>query len=171
MDCKEFREILDLYLDGELSSDASVKARLHVTECSRCSRAERELLKLRSALKHVFSQYQPPPDLASAVHRISQPRWRKVFDIADRIDMSGDGKFARWLWGTKVRLPVPIFVLLLIALVSLGVLTARFRISSIPSHQVGMVISKSDGERTSGQLADLSRFDHGGRASLYKVTR
>src|SRR5258708_6902368 len=78
MDCKEFREILDLYIDDELSPEASTAARLHLKECSRCRKVETELLRVRSALKLIVSEHQPPPELVNAVHRLSQSPWRKL---------------------------------------------------------------------------------------------
>ena len=79
MDCKEFRELLDLYVDGELSPEAMTAASVHLSECEPCRRVKAELLVLRRALKSVVAQHQPPPELAGNVHHIIQPTWRKLF--------------------------------------------------------------------------------------------
>lgn len=76
MDCKEFREVLDLYLDAELSPEAMAAARGHLSECGRCHRVEAELLRLRQAVKQVVTQYQPPADLARRIRRPLRPAWR-----------------------------------------------------------------------------------------------
>ena len=41
MDCKNLRELLDLYVDGELSPEAKVQAETHLAECRSCQRAEK----------------------------------------------------------------------------------------------------------------------------------
>ncbi len=46
-DCKQMREVLDLYVDGELSPEATGVARLHINDCAACRPAERKLLLLR----------------------------------------------------------------------------------------------------------------------------
>jgi len=76
-DCKQMREVLDLYVDGELSPDATAAARLHLNDCTACRHAERELLLLREGVKSAVAQYRPPDHLAHWVHtrfRVSRRR-------------------------------------------------------------------------------------------------
>jgi hypothetical protein len=68
-DCKQMREALDLYVDGELSPEATAAARLHLNECTSCRLAERQLLLLREGVKSAVAQYQPPDQLAQWLHR------------------------------------------------------------------------------------------------------
>ena len=78
MDCKEIREVLDLYVDRELSADAAASASVHLNECASCRRVHQELLRLRRGVKLALAQHQPPPDLAHRIHsRLSSP-WRRV---------------------------------------------------------------------------------------------
>ena len=176
MDCKEFREILDLYADHELSPDASTEARIHLKECPSCRRAERELLRLRRALKLTVAQHQPPPDLVNAVRRIAQPRWRRLLGIGNQAADAGTVvQSDRPLWRENIRLPIPVFVLLLVAIVTFGIFSARLRMTGAPQSSAGVqskaVAIKPVEQRSPVEAADVSRFDHGGRASLYKEQR
>ena len=78
MDCKEVREVLDLYVDGELSADAAASASVHLSECALCQRAHEELLRLRRAVKLAVAQYQLPPDLARRIHSHLSSPWRRI---------------------------------------------------------------------------------------------
>src|SRR5262249_5006766 len=70
---KEIREVLDLYVDGELSADAAASAGVHLSECPLCRKAHEELLRLREGVKLAVSQHQPPPDLAARIQRHLSP--------------------------------------------------------------------------------------------------
>jgi len=78
MDCKEFREVLDLHVDRELSAEAAVSAELHLRECGSCHLAAEELLRLRRALKEAVNRHQPPPGLAESVQRNLAPPVRRA---------------------------------------------------------------------------------------------
>jgi Putative zinc-finger len=78
MDCKELREILDLYVDNELSAEAAAAAGLHLNECGPCCSARDELLRLRQAIKEAVSKHQPPSSLLQSVRRISSPPSRRA---------------------------------------------------------------------------------------------
>jgi hypothetical protein len=77
MDCKNLREILDLYVDGELSPEATVQAEAHLAECHACRRAANRLQGLRQAVKAAVSQYQPAPQLARRVRRSMLSLWHR----------------------------------------------------------------------------------------------
>ena len=49
MDCKKLREVLDAYVDRELSVDATAQAEAHIAECNACRRAVENLARLREA--------------------------------------------------------------------------------------------------------------------------
>jgi hypothetical protein len=78
MDCKELREVLDLYVDNELSAEATASAGLHLNECGPCRMARDELLRLRQAVKEAVGKHQPPSSLLQSVRRVSCPRGRPV---------------------------------------------------------------------------------------------
>jgi hypothetical protein len=67
MDCLEFRRVLDLYVDGELSAEALAAASRHRSECSSCRRTEEELHRLRQKVQETVSRYQPPADLRKRI--------------------------------------------------------------------------------------------------------
>lgn len=75
MDCKNLREILDLYVDDELSPEASVQAEAHLAECHGCRRAADRLRELRQAVKAVVSQYQPTRHLIDRVRKSTVFPW------------------------------------------------------------------------------------------------
>ena len=168
MDCKEFREILDLYVDEELSPEAFAAAHIHLSDCHACRRAESTLLKLRSNLKLTVSQHQPPPDLVRAIRGITQPRWRKGLGSTHGTAAT---QISGLFWRSWIRLPVPVFAVLLIAMITFGLLfmSRVFR----PVERARNVSTTTQPERgqSSVEAGDFSQFDHGGRASLYKLPR
>jgi hypothetical protein len=168
VDCKEFREVLDLYVDEELSPDAMTAARLHLAECASCRAAERELLRLKRALKIVVSKHQPPPELLGAVRDIYQPWWRKLLRGAGA---SGEATSARPFWRRKVVLPAPVFASLLLAFVAFGLWLARLQTSRPPQPAARSAPTKPPAPQQTDAAFDFGRFDQGGRASLYKERR
>ncbi len=60
MDCRRFRESLDLYVDGELSVDAMAAADAHRRECAKCALAAREIDALRRAVRDTTESVPVP---------------------------------------------------------------------------------------------------------------
>lgn len=77
MDCKNIREILDLYVDGELSPEATVQAEAHVAECGACKRTVDHLNQLRQAVKATVGQYQPTSQLVTRVRQSTISSWAR----------------------------------------------------------------------------------------------
>lgn len=82
MDCKEFREVLDLYIDNELSPEAMASAGVHLTDCAPCRRATDELFRLRQAVKEAVNKHQPPPALLDSIRRATSASRRRVAVVA-----------------------------------------------------------------------------------------
>ena len=78
MDCIEFRKVLDLYVDGELSAEAMASANAHVNECALCSRAVKELQRLRQAVKETVSKHEPPAELVRSVNQITSSASQRI---------------------------------------------------------------------------------------------
>ncbi|MBI2819975.1 MAG: hypothetical protein HYX73_08350, partial [Acidobacteria bacterium] len=78
MDCLEFRRVLDLYVDGELSPEAAAAASTHGSECISCKRTEQELRRLRQVVKDAVVQHQAPADLADRIQKAIFPRTSRV---------------------------------------------------------------------------------------------
>ena len=76
MDCSKLREIMDLYVDRELSPEARAQADLHISECDRCRRAVDRLLRLRDTVRTAASDAPVPEQLLRRVHSIAAPPWR-----------------------------------------------------------------------------------------------
>jgi putative zinc finger protein len=77
MDCKNIREVLDLYVDGELSPEATVQAETHLAECVACRRTVARLNRLRQAVKAAVGQYQPTSQLVDRVRQSTISWWRR----------------------------------------------------------------------------------------------
>lgn len=77
MDCKEFREVLDLYVDSELSTEAMATAGVHASECTSCRLAAGELFRLRRLIQEAVNRHQPPPGLVESVQRSLSPAVRR----------------------------------------------------------------------------------------------
>lgn len=154
MDCKEFRELVDLYMDRELSPEAAVAAREHVADCVACSRVEQQLQQMRNTVKRVVNQDQPPPAL---LQRVSQSR-------------SAPGTLSDVpFWRKRVRIPMPAFAMILLAVVTIvgWALLRRPQTPTLQTPQVG--ISQKPVPSLTSDEFDLNRFDHGERAAIYKV--
>src|SRR5712692_9378891 len=83
MDCKQMREAMDLYVDGELSAEATAAAGLHLSECAACRGVERKLLLLREGVKAAVTQHRPPEELQLWAHRrFAVPTWRRLLPVS-----------------------------------------------------------------------------------------
>lgn len=82
MNCKQFRESLDCYLDGELSPAAAAAADAHGQECPPCDRAMRRQGDLKRAVRRAAGAVTPPPGLDARVRAALTPRWRRPFAAA-----------------------------------------------------------------------------------------
>ena len=161
MDCKEFRQLLDLYVDDELGPDASYSARQHVEACGSCRRAVTQVLLLRRTLKRVLGSWEPPKNLVSRVEKIAQPRWKRV---TWRF-------FANWdlFWRGRVTVPIPLFLVLIGAVGFLSIwVFANTQKSEFGGPQSVSKRMFTTDQRQSNTF-DLEQFDRGERAAIYKV--
>lgn len=79
MDCLEFRRVLDMYVDGELSAEATAAASRHAHECSACHRTEQELLQLRQKVREAVNRINPPAELPQRIAlALFPPRRRRA---------------------------------------------------------------------------------------------
>lgn len=163
MDCKEFRERLDLYVDGELSVEETCAARAHVQGCASCAKAEAGLRHLRSSLKRVVNRHRPPAELEREVLR--SLRARKGVGAGSAFDESRRDRTP--VWRAKVVVPAPFLALLLLAVVALG---GWLVFARRPLKRPAPVASKPSGETPDG-LDFFSRYYGGERASIKVVRR
>jgi anti-sigma factor RsiW len=168
MDCKEFRERLDRYVDGELSGVDVDEAREHLKGCTSCAKAEAGLRHLRSSLKRVVNRHQPPPGLEAEVLRAVRSRGRgpagRALDESRRVGTP--------VWRAKVAVPVPFFALLVLSLFALVGWLAFARgpaREEVSSGRPAPVASPSPAEASGG--IDFSRYYRGERASIQVVRR
>jgi anti-sigma factor RsiW len=159
MDCKEFREELDQYVDGELPADTLLAGRSHLKGCIACGRFERQRLLLRSSVKRVVNEPLPPPELLDKVRAIATPAWRRWFTSLS--------KGAKAIWHQKVAIPMPAFALFFIAIATFGIWVVSKRTAPIPS-PAPLGLKTVTPARAPGGL-DLTQFDRGERAVIQKV--
>jgi len=81
MDCKKLREMLDAYVDRELSPDAASQAEAHIAECSSCRRAVEGLARLREAVRTAAGKPEVPQQLLARVQGSLSPRWHRAVAI------------------------------------------------------------------------------------------
>jgi anti-sigma factor (TIGR02949 family) len=81
MDCKKLREILDAYVDHELSADAAAQAEAHIAECSACHRAAAGLTRLREAVRTAAGKPEFPEQLLARVQSSLAPKWYRAVAI------------------------------------------------------------------------------------------
>ena len=79
IDCKRLREVLDLYADGELSSEAIAQADEHIAGCGACRRAVENLSRLREAIRDAVGRPKPSPELVERVRSLILPRWYQTW--------------------------------------------------------------------------------------------
>jgi hypothetical protein len=119
MDCKQFREVLDSYIDGELSPDAAAAADVHRRECWRCHRIAGRLLSLRLEVKRAVGAGGLPPRLEARVRSALYPRWTGRWPV------------------TAPRLPLPlaaaavVLVVVTLSAAALGVPVAAMTASAL----------------------------------------
>jgi predicted anti-sigma-YlaC factor YlaD len=153
MNC-DFTEKISQLIDDELSEAEAQGVRQHLASCESCQRAHEDFLSLGSAVK----AYAAAPDL------IAERRALRQIVASDH----------RPFWRRNVALPVPAFVLLLIAFVSLGLWTTFRRMptsTNIQKNPEKVLTAPAPLPQGSQGAFDLARFDHGERASIYKVRR
>jgi len=88
MNCKQFRESLDCYVDGELAAAASAAVDAHRQACPTCNRAVAQVLEMRNAVRQAVRATTPPPDLEARVKVGTTPRWLASIGVARRRGLS-----------------------------------------------------------------------------------
>jgi anti-sigma factor RsiW len=151
MSC-DFSEKVSLLIDRELSPSQAEQMRKHLTECQECQQVEQNFLELRRQIR----SYEFDPDPVAQ----RQTLWRVM---ASRNVP---------LWRRPVTLPAPIFGVVVVALLILGAWYGFVRTTTRQSPQPGQRVNiiPLEGYPEAGAI-DLSRFDTGKRALVYKQRR
>lgn len=77
MTCAQFRDVLDCYLDGELSADAMAAANHHRTECPACDRLVSGARDLQAAVRQTVASVDLPPGLEARIRTATAPGWTR----------------------------------------------------------------------------------------------
>lgn len=161
MDCKEFQERLDLYVDGELAAEVAEEMRGHLKGCASCAKAEAGLRHLRLSLRRVVNRHQPPQGFELKVLRPLRAG-RRGARAKDERKVEESRRAWAHVWGARVVVPVPFLALLVLSVFALaGWLVFARRTARRPAQAV----ATRQGE------FDLSRYYGGERASIQVVRR
>ena len=77
MQCDSASEMLDAYLDGELSPEASAALRDHLQECTHCSAQIAETARLQRALRRARAHFTPTSEFRQRIAKqFGRPRRR-----------------------------------------------------------------------------------------------
>jgi predicted anti-sigma-YlaC factor YlaD len=162
MDCKEFREVLDLYVDGELSAESMLAGQSHLKGCTGCSRVARQLGLLRNSVKRVVNQFDPPVELVDKIAAVASPGWLRL--------LRGLPRSAQVVWRQKVSVPMPAFALVLAVIMTLGIWMISRRAAATPPESLrrpSVVNTEAPAPESRG--LDFTQFDRGERAAIEKV--
>jgi anti-sigma factor RsiW len=143
MECPWSQRVSQL-IDEELSPNETAETRIHLSACEHCRQAYDDFVQLQRELRGHNFQMDP-----SARKRVL----RKAFASS-----------APPFWKRSVMLPVPVMGLILLAVVALGLWLALRRPQTPGFPTVRMIPSQKEAE-----TFDLTRFDHGKRATIEKV--
>jgi hypothetical protein len=153
MNC-DFSEKVSLLIDRELSPSEVEQMRKHLTVCQVCQQVEQDFL----GLGHQIKSYEFDADPTAQ----RQTLWKVLASQSVP------------LWRKKIAVPAPVFALALVALLAFGAWSMFVRTTYQSPVQldrrIGSVPAEGTANTEPGTL-DLSRFDRGERAILYKEHR
>jgi hypothetical protein len=151
MSC-DFTDRVSLLLDGELSPADAQNTRTHMTGCRPCQQVEQDFLRLRQHIRSFELETDP------IVQR--QILWKV---LASR---------SVPLWRRRIALPAPIIAIVVVSWMVLGILFILTRATSPTPDGIRHIGPVPGGAlKTEAGETDLSRFDRGERAMVYKERR
>jgi anti-sigma factor RsiW len=153
MNC-DFSEKVSLLIDRELSPSEAEQITKHLTMCQVCQHVEQDFLGLRDQIK----SYEVAADPIAQ----RQTLWKVL--ASQSIP----------LWRRKIAVPAPVFAFVLVALLALGAWSLVVRTTYQRPGQLDVRVSSVPAKGTANTepgSMDLSRFDRGERATLYKERR
>ena len=146
MECEQMEKVSQL-MDGELSDEEVAAVSTHVANCRVCERAAADFMSLRREIAAFDIELKPfvkQRVLRSLVASQNPPLWRR-----------------------RISIPVPVMATLLLALLAIALWWTARSARLPPSQEVDVRRVTTEGQ--SQAAADLSRFDHGGRAAIEKI--
>ena len=144
MDCPWSQKVSQL-IDEELSPPEVAETTIHLSACEQCQQTHDDFLRLRNSLKaHDFqlAPFAKERAMSSVARSRSEPFWKRT-----------------------IAVPVPVMVTMFIAIIALALWVSFRRPQTNGLYTVRIPADKEIGSRT----FDLSRFDHGERATIAKV--
>jgi anti-sigma factor RsiW len=146
-----FSEKVSLLVDRELLPTEAEQMRKHLTGCPGCRQLEQDFLGLR----HQLNSYEFETDPIAQ----KQTLWKVLASQSVP------------LWRRKITLPAPVFALVVLALLAFGAWSVFLRNAYQQTRELDKRVSGVPVEPKANMepsAIDLSRFDRGERAILYK---
>jgi hypothetical protein len=149
MDCDQIEKVSH-FIDGELSKEEAVGFQAHLDACAICRQVQKDFLSLKQEIKAYNFNLNPFATrrvLGEIVHS-----WRPT------------------LWRRRIAVPIPLMAGLLMTLLTLCAWMVSQRPKMRPSPEVKTTIPVTDRKPAEAGF-DLTRFDHGERASIVKIKK
>ena len=152
MNCN-LSEKVSLFVDHALTTEEADEMKKHLEVCLECRQAEQDFLRFRRQIKLYAAEADPFAE--------RQALWRILTSQKTP------------LWRRRVALPVPVVAIAFAIVLVLSAWSILFRGARIPVpvDRVRSTTVDSEAGKSNEAGIDLSRFDHGQRAMIYKVRR
>ena len=144
MECNFTQKVSQL-IDRELSPEDEAATRMHLVACEHCQQAHDEFLRLQRELR--AHEFQPDPFAKRRVLALStsEPFWKR-----------------------RIAVPIPLVATMLLVVFVLALWISFGRPQTSRLHTVRIATDEEAGTR---ETFDLSKFDHGERATITKVRK
>lgn len=150
MSC-DFTERVSLLIDGELASSEAEQMKRHLTECLVCHQMEQDFLGLRDQIQSCELETEP---------LVQRQTLRNVL-ASQKVP----------LWQRRIALPAPVFALVVVTVLALGTWSLFIRGLRSPAPDVRVRNGPAQTSQPEQGGVDLSHYDRGERAVIYKVRR
>jgi predicted anti-sigma-YlaC factor YlaD len=149
MDCDQIENVSH-FIDGELSKEEAVSFQAHLDACAICRQVQKDFLSLKQEIKAYNFNLDP-----FATQRVLNEIVRSRYPT---------------LWRRRIAVPIPLMAGLLLALLTLCVWMVSHQLKTRPSPAVKTTIPVTHSKPEEAGF-DLTRFDHGERASIVKIKK
>jgi Putative zinc-finger len=152
MSC-DISEKVSLLIDGELAAWETEQVRKHLSVCRVCSQMERDFLALRDQIRSFELEADPMAQKQALSNVLGSQRVP--------------------LWRRRIAMPAPVFALVVVVVLSLcaWVLLVVGRRSPAADVRAANAPAQPQRDQPTQGAIDLSRYDRGERAVIYKVHR
>src|SRR5262249_43420932 len=145
-------------IDGELTPEDDRLVREHLAVCAECRRAREDFLGTRELLRSC-----PPDPNLDATDRARRRLFGKPV-----VRASNAGVWRASAWRRKISVPLPVAAAFMAAMVVMSFVLFRSQMIAGHMRSKALEIIQPAEQPIEGKATNLARFDHGGRAVVYK---